>query len=199
MKEPLVLASASEIRSALLRNSGIAVETRPVRVDEAAIKATMLSGGAAPRDIAAELAENKAMRAATRDPERLVLGCDQVLVLEGRLFDKPGDLAEARAQLRKLRGKAHELFAAAVMVEDGRPVWRHVGRAGLTMRSFSDAFLENYLEEHGEEVLCCVGCYRLEGAGAQLFTRVEGDYFSVLGLPLLEVLGFLRSKGVCRT
>ncbi len=157
----------------------------------------MLAEAAPARDIADALAELKAHRVAARLPERLVLGADQVLVCDGRLFDKPRDLDEARRQLEALRGRSHELLAAAVVFEAGRPVWRHIGRAQLQMRPFSDAFLDAYLRAEGCDLLATVGAYRLESGGAQLFSRVQGDYFSILGLPLLELLGFLRSRGIC--
>jgi septum formation protein len=125
-----------------------------------------------------------------------VIGADQVLVHRGEILDKPATVDEARAHLRRLRGQQHELLSAAVIVVAGAPVWRHVGRARLAMRPFSDAFLDRYLEQVGARALTSVGAYQLEGLGAQLFARVEGDYFTVLGLPLLEVLGFLRARGV---
>ena len=126
-----------------------------------------------------------------------MLGADQVLACEGRVFDKPRDPAEARAQLQALRGRSHELLSAAVVYERAAPVWRHVGRARLVMRDFSDAFLDAYLDAEGDSLLASVGGYRLEDGGAQLFARVEGDLFTVIGLPLLELLGFLRTRGVC--
>ncbi len=173
------------------------VEIVAVAVDESAVKAGMLAEAAAPRDIADALAELKARRVANRLPDRLVLGADQVLVCNGRLYDKPRDLEEARAQLSALRGQRHELLSAAVVFENGAPVWRHIGRAQLTMRPFSDAFLDGYLAEQGGELLSTVGAYRLEDGGAQLFSRVDGDIFTVMGLPLLELLAFLRTRGVC--
>ena len=173
------------------------VEIVPAAVDEAAVKAGMLAEAAPPRDIADALAELKAQRVAARLPGRLVLGADQMLVCGGRIYDKPRDLGEARAQLLALRGQRHELLSAAVVFENARPVWRHIGRAQLTMRPFSDAFLDGYLAGQGAELLSTVGAYRLEDGGAQLFSRVEGDLFTIIGLPLLELLAFLRTRGIC--
>lgn len=193
---PLVLASASSARAGMLRAAGVAVEIEPARVDEAAVKAGLRAEGADPRAQADTLAELKAMRISARHPDRLVLGADQLLVLDGEVFDKPADMEEARAQLARLRGQRHRLLSAAVIAAEGAPVWRHVGAATLTMRPFSDAFLDDYLSRIGDLALSSVGCYQLEGLGAQLFARVEGDWFTVLGLPLLEVLGFLRARSM---
>lgn len=192
----LVLASQSEARAALLRAAGVAFETQPARVDEAEVKAAMAAEGAKPRDVADALAELKAVRVSRRRPGDLVLGADQVLVCDGTSFDKPRDLAEAAAQLRALSGRPHQLLSAAVIAEGGEPVWRHVGVARLLMRPLTDRFVDDYLARMGDTVLSTVGAYRLEGLGAQLFSRVEGDHFTILGLPLLEVLGFLRARGL---
>lgn len=193
---PLILASASRTRADMLRAAGVAIEVEPARVDEDAVKEAMRAEDAPARDIADKLAELKALRVSARRPGRLVLGADQVLALPGRSFDKPADMAQARAQLQELRGQTHALLSAAVVALDGAPVWRHVGTARLTMRPFSDAFLDEYLKTVGNLALDSVGCYQLEGPGAQLFARVEGDYFTVLGLPLIELLWFLRARGV---
>jgi septum formation protein len=195
---PLILASRSTARAELLRRARVPFELVPAAVDEAAVKAALLAEAAPPRDVADALAELKAQRVAAGRPDRLVLGADQVLVCDGRIFDKPRDLAEACAQLRALRGRSHELLSAAVIYQGPAPVWRHVGRARLQMRAFTDAFLDSYLATEGERLLDTVGGYRLEDGGAQLFARVEGDLFTVMGLPLVELLDFLRVRGICQ-
>ncbi len=199
MPEPLILASQSSIRRDLLQNAGLQVECHPARVDEAAIKAALLAQNAAPRDVADALADIKARRIAGKFPDRLVLGADQILVHKGKIFDKPNSIDAAKKQLLTLRGQSHLLFSAAVIYDRGIPVWRYVGRAELTMRTFSRAFLESYLAEIGDDLFTTVGGYKLESVGLQLFSAVKGDYFSILGLPLLEVLEFLRGKGICQT
>ena len=180
----------------MLRDSGVTFSVRPAQIDEMSITAALLAEGAVPRDIADTLADMKAKRAAGRDPQSLVLGVDQVLSCEGAIIAKATSLAEAADALRFLRGKTHVLFSAAVIYESNAPVWRHVGRASLHMRGFTDRFLQGYIERCGEAVLSSVGCYHIEGEGAQLFDKVEGDWFTVLGMPLLEILGFLRTRGL---
>jgi septum formation protein len=192
----LILASTSEIRKTLLEQAGVVFTTQPSRVDEEQIKASLLADGAKPRDVADALAEYKALRVAGKFPQDTVIGCDQVLECDGVLYDKAQNMDQARVKLRALRGKPHTLLSAAVIYEDLKPVWRTVGRAQLFMRDFSDDFLDGYLDRNQDKILHSVGCYLLEEEGVQLFSRIQGDYFTVLGFPLLEVLGYLRTKGL---
>jgi septum formation protein len=192
------LASTSTIRRELLTGAGIEFEAVGSNVDEESIKEAMRTAGANPRAIADKLAEAKSVRVSQKKPG-LVLGCDQILAFEGQSFDKVSDLAQARTRLQLLRNKSHSLECAVVMSRDGVPVWRLVKTSHLFMRDFSDAFLDEYLALYGKEALSSVGCYQFEGAGAQLFDRIEGDYFSILGLPLLEVLAYLRLNGEIRS
>ena len=172
-------------------------EIVPAAVDEAAVKAGMLAEAAPPRDVADALAELKARRVAARHPERLVLGADQVLFCGGRIYDKPRDLGEARAQLASLRGQRHELLSAAVVFENAAPVWRHVGRRPARPCGPSPTPSSTHMSRtEGAAILATVGAYRLEDGGAQLFARVEGDLFTIIGLPLLELLAFLRTRGI---
>lgn len=193
---PLVLASASAARRAVLEGAGLHFEALPAAVDEAAIKEAAQAEGIAAADAAIILAEAKAERIGRRHPEALVIGCDQLLVCEGRWFDKPPDLAAARAQLLALRGRRHELVTAVVCHRHGSRIWQHVATPRLAMRDFSDAFLDAYLAMEGERVTTSVGAYRLEGPGVHLFASVQGEHAAILGIPLLPLLGFLRQHGV---
>jgi septum formation protein len=191
----LVLASGSASRQAMLRAAGVLFEPVVPEVDEEAIKESLLAEGQPPRAIADALAELKAVRVSSRVPHETVLGADQVLVCDGRLFSKAGTVDEARTVLQQLRGKRHELITAAVLARAGTPIWRSVETAELWMRDFSDVFLDAYLGEVGEAVLGAVGCYHVEGPGVQLFARVTGDHFAIRGLPMLPLLGALREQG----
>lgn len=193
MSAPLILASASAARRAMLGQLGVEFVSEAPDVDEAAIKARMAGQPAA--DVAAALAAAKAVTVSQRRPGTLVLGSDQILELDGELMDKAEDLAGARARLRRLRGRSHTLHSAAALARDGQVVWSGLDRAEMHMRPYTDDFLERYLAAEGDQLLGSVGCYRLEGPGAQLFERVEGDFFTVLGLPLWLVLGELRRLG----
>lgn len=194
----LVLASGSRTRAAMLEQAGVpAILDRPL-VDEDEVKAAGRAEGVPADAVAEALAELKAQRITRRHPGALVVGADQMLDCEGRWFDKPADRAAARAQLLDLRGKTHQLVSCAVVVRDGERMWHKTDSARLTMRNFSEAFLDDYLDRVGDDVLHSVGAYQLEGLGAQLFHRVEGDFFTILGLPLLPLLGFLRVHGVGR-
>ena len=191
MTAPIILASTSVTRMKVLSGAGVAFEAVSPGVDEAAIKAGLLAEDATPRDIADALAELKAVKVSNKR-SGLVIGCDQTLDLAGQTIDKAESLAEARERLLALRGKTHTLHAAVVVARDGAPIWREVKSARLTMRAFSDAYLDGYLVREGEAVLGSVGCYRLEHEGVQLFDRIDGDYFAILGLPLMGLLEFLR-------
>ena len=196
----LILASGSTIRREILDGAGLDYEviTRPV--DEAAIKEAMLAENARLRDIADALAEAKAMRV-SRQEAGLVIGADQIMVMadasgQEQLYDKPKDMDEVRTRLLSMRGKKHELIGAVVICENGAPVWRHISRTKRWVRDFSDAFLDWYIETEGEALTKSVGAYRFEGPGAQLFEKVEGGFFAILGLDLLPVLDYLRTRNM---
>lgn len=195
MSRPLILASTSAIRLQLLTNAGLQVTALPARVDEDAIRESLLAEDAKPHDVADALAELKARKLADKHPESLVLGCDQVLDFKGTIFNKPNDQTEARSQLRQMRNETHSLLSAAVLYDHGNPIWRHIGRARLTMRAFSDDYLEDYLGRNWPAIGHSVGGYMLESEGVRLFDRIEGDYFTILGLPLLPLLSYLAARG----
>lgn len=196
MSEAVILASGSATRLTLLRQAGLTVDAIAPSVDEQEMKAAFQAEKAPAEACAEALAELKAVRISQRHPGALVIGADQMLDCNGVWFDKPADEDHARAHLQALRGKAHRLVTAAVVARNGSRIWHTIDTAKLTMRPFSDAFLDDYLRRTGPAVLGSVGAYHLEGLGAQLFARVEGDFFTILGLPLLPLLGFLRDHGV---
>lgn len=193
---PLILASGSVSRRSLLNNAGVAFEVEAAHVDEDEIKLALRAEGASAAQTAETLAELKAQRVSLRYPGVLVIGADQMLDCNGVWFDKPEDLDHAAGHLTALRGKDHQLLSAVCVMRDGVRMWHHNEVATLSMRELSDTFIREYLEAAGEDVLSSVGAYQLESLGIQLFTRIKGDYFSILGLPLLPLLDFLRGHGV---
>lgn len=195
MAQQIILASGSEIRRRLLANAGVDAEAIVARIDEASVKQAMAEEGAPPRDVADALAELKARRVAERRPDALVIGCDQVLVFDDDILSKPATPEEARAQISTLSGRTHTLLSAVVACDDGRPVWRHVGVARLTMRRITERYADEYVERNWDSIRHTVGSYKLEEEGVRLFSRIEGDYFTVLGLPLLEVLSWMTLRG----
>jgi len=196
MSIPVILASGSQIRAGLLRNAGVAFDVEAARVDEVSIKQALLAEDAHPRDIADTLAEMKARKIADKRPDAMVIGCDQVLHFQGDLLSKPTSQDDARAQLQRMRGQVHMLLSAAVVYHEGKPIWRHVGQVRLRMRDVSDEYLNDYIERNWDDIRHCVGAYQLEAEGVRLFHSITGDYFHVLGLPLMELLAFLTLRGV---
>ncbi len=190
---PLILASQSKARASVLEGAGLEFTKITSGVDEDSIKTALRSEGASPLKQAELLAETKAMKVSARN-HGIVLGADQILDLDGEAFDKPPSLEAAREQLIRLRGKTHILQTALVACIDGAPVWRHIARPTLKVRDFTEAFLDDYLASEGDSLLQTVGGYRLEGRGVQIFNHIEGDFFSILGLPLLPLLGWLRDR-----
>ncbi|MBW7835177.1 MAG: Maf family protein [Sphingomonadales bacterium] len=192
----LFLASQSSARARLLSAAAVPFEQVAAAIDEETVKDAMTGDQATPAEIAEALAELKAVKGSLRKRGALVLGCDQVLACDGKIYSKPRSLAEAHAQLLSLRGRRHELLTAAVIARDGRAIWRHLDRARLLMRDFSEHFLDDYLAAMGGAATSSVGGYEVEGLGAQLFAQIDGDHFSIQGLPLLPVLAILREHGV---
>ncbi|MCX2724816.1 Maf-like protein [Roseibium salinum] len=195
----LVLASGSRIRAELLKNAGLGIEVDPSDIDERAVEAPLLAADMPPDDLAGILAEAKANDVSSRRPGDLVIGADQILALDGERKTKPEDMEAARRQLLAFSGKTHELHSAVVISQDGEAIWRHVSTASLTMRRLTPEFIGHYLASAGNPVLSSVGAYQLEGLGIQLFERIEGDYFTILGLPMLPLLNQLRTLGVIET
>ncbi len=193
---PLILASTSPTRLAMLRAAGLDPTPIAPRVDEAAIRDALVAEGAHPRDIADALAEMKARKVADKHPDALVLGCDQVLALDRKTFAKPETPDDARAQLRQLRGKTHHLLSAITAYENAKPVWRHVAEARLTMHPISDAYLDDYVARNWDSIRHSVGCYKIEEEGIRLFSAITGDHFTILGLPLLPLLAWARNRGM---
>ncbi|MBA4225468.1 MAG: septum formation protein Maf [Hyphomonas sp.] len=198
MSLAVTLASTSKSRRALLAAAGVEAESAAPNVDEEAFRNAMRANRLPVREQAMQLAELKAMRVSAQRPG-LVIGGDQMLALGDQAFDKPADLEAAKNHLRQLSGKSHTLETAIVVCEDGAPVWRHLARPKLTMRPLTEEFIETYVSACGDALLSTVGAYQLEGLGAQLFARIEGDYFSILGLPLLPLLDYLRIRKVLPT
>jgi septum formation protein len=197
MTQNVLLASKSSARLAMLENAGVSVIAVPASVDEDSIKAAMAADGAKPRDITDALAEAKALKVSRKNPGDLVIGSDQILLMaDGHLLGKPENKDAAKAHLRALSGGGHTLISAAVICEAGKPVWRQIESAKMHMRTLSDGFIDEYVGMYWDEIQHCVGCYRIEAEGAQLFERVEGSQFAVMGMPLLPVLGFLRLRGL---
>lgn len=193
----LTLASQSASRRAMLTAAGVPHEAVAALVDEDAAKASFAARGLSPRDTADALAELKAAKVASLGVPGLVLGCDSIVALpDGRLLDKPVDRDDAAAHLRAMSGTTHELYSAAVIFEGGRAVWRHIDRARMSVRTLSDTFIDRYLDAEWPAISGCVGCYRIEGPGVQLFARVDGSHFTILGMPLLPLLDYLRTRGL---
>lgn len=199
MRTRLLLASGSETRQALLRNACVDFDVVKPRVDEEMIKQSLLADGTSPRDIADALAEMKAARVAAKHPDRMVIGSDQTLDLKGALLSKPQTPDEAIEQLRNLSGQRHMLWSAAVIFDDGKPVWRHVGQVRLLMRVLTDTYINAYVDRNWDSIRHSVGGYKLEEEGVRLFSRIDGSTFDVLGFPLLEVLSYLGLRGDIET
>lgn len=196
MVMPIILASSSEIRAQMLRQAGLDFDIQTPRVDEQMIKEALIAEAAPPRDIADALAEAKARKVAQKHHDAFVIGCDQVLEFQGNLLSKPNSPTEAIDQISSMRGERHMLLSAAVIYHEGKPIWRHIGQVRLRMRNASDAYISKYVDRNWDSIQHSVGGYKLEEEGVRLFHSIEGDYFHVLGMPLLELLAFLTLRGV---
>lgn len=199
MPVPIILASGSAIRAQMLANARVAAKVVRPRVDEEAVKNSLLAEAATPRNIADALAELKARKISEKHPGAMVIGCDQVLDFNGTLLSKPETPDQALDQLTQMRGKRHSLYSAAVIAENGRPVWRHIGQVRLHMRDLSDTYLQDYVRRNWDSIRDAVGAYKLEEEGVRLFSVIDGDYFSVLGMPLTDLLNYLAVRGVIET
>ncbi len=192
----IILASTSQIRAQILARAGLDFATAAPRVDEEAIRDAMQADGASPRDIADSLAEAKALKISDKNAQALVLGCDQTLALGDVIFTKPETPDHAITQLHALRGQTHHLYSAIVIYQNGQPMWRHIGHARLTMRAMSDQALASYVATEWESIRHSVGCYKIEERGIQLFSQIDGDVFTIQGLPLLPLLNYLALRGI---
>lgn len=195
MATKFILASGSEIRAALLRNAGLSFDIIPARIDEDMIKMSLKAEGAHSRDLADALAEFKARKVSEKHPDALVLGCDQVADLGGEILSKPASQEEAVLQLTEMSGKTHRLLSAAVLYQEGKPLWRHVGLVRMKMRALSPNYVTGYVERNWDSIRHSVGAYKLEEEGVRLFSKIDGDYFNVLGLPLTELISYLIERG----
>ena len=196
MTTPIILASRSLFRSAILKNAGVEFSTESADIDERAVEAPLYKSGATPQDVAQVLAEAKALSVSENNPDTVVIGCDQTLSLGDQIFHKPVDMDAARRQLLQFSGKTHQLNSAVVLVKNGETLWRHVSVARMTMRDLDPGFIGRYLGRVGDIALSSVGAYQVEGPGIQLFEEIEGDYFTIVGLPLLPLLNELRKENL---
>lgn len=199
MKQKIILASESQIRKKLLLQAEVNFQPIAAKIDEDTIKESLKDEGAKPKDISDALAEYKAIRVANNFPTDIIIGCDQILVCGNEIISKARTLNDAKETLKLLRGKSHQLLSSAVIYDNNKPVWRTTSRAQLFMRDFTDEYLEYYIQTSGIDILSSVGCYLLENNGVNLFNRIQGDYFTVLGFPLLEVLDFLRKRELIKS
>ena len=196
MAQEILLASESDIRRRLLSNAGVPFTAHPVKIDEEAIRSSLIAEEVSPQDMAGALASHKARRLSLKRPESLVIGADQILSFKSDVLAKPKSSDDARSQLLMLSGETHELHSAAVIFDDREPIWRHVGSARLLMRSLDESYMNDYVERNWAGIRHSVGCYKLEEEGVRLFRRIDGDYFTVLGLPLIEILNYLTDRGI---